>query len=108
MPIMETMERKKPRPRRSFTPEFKADSVKRCCELLEVSRAAFYERQDQTPSAKELSDAELLEKTRTIHTESKGTYGYLRVHRALRKQGEVCGRRRVRRLMRVAGLEGRA
>jgi transposase len=30
MPIMETMERKKPRPRRSFTPEFKADIVERC------------------------------------------------------------------------------
>jgi transposase len=30
MPIMETMERKKPRPRRSFTPEFKADIVDRC------------------------------------------------------------------------------
>ncbi len=27
---METMERKKPRPRRSFTPEFKADIVDRC------------------------------------------------------------------------------
>jgi transposase len=30
MPIMETMERRKPRPRRSFTPEFKADIVDRC------------------------------------------------------------------------------
>lgn len=27
---MKTMERKKPRPRRSFTPEFKADIVERC------------------------------------------------------------------------------
>jgi Transposase len=27
MPIMETMARKKPRPRRSFTPEFKAEVV---------------------------------------------------------------------------------
>jgi len=27
---METMERRKPRPRRSFTPEFKADIVERC------------------------------------------------------------------------------
>ena len=27
---METMGRKKPRPRRSFTPEFKADIVERC------------------------------------------------------------------------------
>jgi len=30
MPIMETVERNKPRPRRSFTPEFKADIVERC------------------------------------------------------------------------------
>jgi transposase len=30
MSIMETMERKKPRARRSFTPEFKADIVERC------------------------------------------------------------------------------
>jgi transposase len=30
MPIMETVERKKPRPRRSFSPEFKADIVERC------------------------------------------------------------------------------
>jgi transposase len=30
MPIMETVVRKKPRPRRSFTPEFKADIVERC------------------------------------------------------------------------------
>jgi transposase len=30
MPILETMERKKPRRRRSFTPEFKAEIVERC------------------------------------------------------------------------------
>jgi transposase len=30
MPIMETVERKKSRPRRSFTSEFKADIVERC------------------------------------------------------------------------------
>jgi transposase len=30
MPIMETMERKKPRSRRSFTPEFKAEIVELC------------------------------------------------------------------------------
>jgi transposase len=30
MPRMETMAKKKPRPRRLFTPEFKADIVRRC------------------------------------------------------------------------------
>jgi transposase InsO family protein len=82
-------------------------SVKRCCELLEVSRAAFYERLDPTPSKRELADAELTAKITAIHTESRRTYGSPRVFKALRKQGVACGRRRVRRLMRLAGLEGR-
>ena len=88
--------------------EAAAHSVKRCCELFEVSRAAYYQRKQDVPSSRELTDAELLEKIRSVHAESKGTYGYLRVHRALRDDGEEVGRRRVRRLMRQNGLEGRA
>jgi hypothetical protein len=83
-------------------------SVERACRLLEVSRAAYYERQKAEPSARDLSDAELIKKITAIHTESKGTYGYLRAHKALRKEGTECGLRRVRRLMRLCGLEGRA
>ena len=82
-------------------------SVKRCCELLEVSRAAFYERLDGTPSKRDLADAELTERITAIHDESNHTYGSPRVHKELRDQGVACGRRRVRRLMRLAGLEGR-
>ena len=82
-------------------------SVKRCCELLEVSRAAFYQRLDPTPTPRQLSDAELLEKIRAIHAESDGTYGSPRVHRELRDRGVCVGKRRVARLMRQDGLEGR-
>lgn len=42
-----------------------------------------------------------------MHAESNGTYGSPRVHRELGRRGVACGRRRVRRLMRRAGLEGR-
>jgi putative transposase len=82
-------------------------NVKRTCELLEVSRAAFYDQLDAGPPAKEQADAELTEKISAIHTESKGTYGSPRVHQVLRRKGVPCGRRRVARLMRIAGLEGR-
>jgi len=82
-------------------------SVKRCCELFEVSRAAFYERRKGEPSARALGDAELTAAIIEIHDESNGTYGSPRVHRELRKRQVVCGKRRVRRLMRLAGLEGR-
>ena len=84
-----------------------AHSVLRACELLEVSRAAFYQFLDKTPSTRAASDAELTEKITAVHAESKGTYGSPRVHAALRRQGVTCGKRRVTRIMRTAGLEGR-
>ncbi len=62
-------------------------SVQRCCELFEVSRAAYYERKKAVPSAREVTDAELTEKITAVHTESKGTYGYPRVHKELRQRG---------------------
>jgi len=83
-------------------------SVQRCCELFEVSRAAFYQRRKATPSPRALGDAELTAKITEVHTESKGTYGSPRVHAELGHRGVACGRRRIRRLMRLAGLEGRA
>lgn len=88
--------------------EVAGHSVKRCCELFEVSRAAFYERRSGEPCARTVSDAELTVNIRQIHAESDGTYGSPRVHKELNKRGVACGRRRVARLMRLAGLEGRA
>ena len=83
-------------------------SVARCCDLFEVSRAAYYQRIDATPTARQLSDDELTIKIRAIHAESNGTYGSPRVTAELRRHGDTVSRRRVRRLMRRAGLEGRA
>lgn len=82
-------------------------SVKRCCELCEISRAAYYERAKAVPSKKAITDTELAEKIAAIHKMSQGTYGSPRVHKELRDQGVEHGRRRVRRLMRQLGLEGR-
>ena len=79
----------------------------RACRLLEVSRSAYYQRKNGAPSSRQVGDAELTKKISAIHTESKGTYGSPRVHQELRHRGVECGRRRVTRLMRQAGLEGR-
>ncbi len=43
-----------------------------------------------------------------MHQESKGRYGAPRVHAELRRRGHRHGRKRVARLMRQAGLTGRA
>ena len=79
--------------------EVAGHSVMNACCLLEVSRAAYYQRRKSVPSARAVTDAELMDKITAIHAESKGTYGSPRMHRALRKQGAECGKRRVRRLI---------
>jgi transposase InsO family protein len=82
-------------------------NVAKACGLLEVSKSAYYERRKGVPSARQLSDAELLIKIKAIHKESKGTYGAPRIHRELLHRHIACGKRKVTRLMRMAGLEGR-
>jgi transposase InsO family protein len=82
-------------------------SVQKTCELFEVSRSAYYQRTTGTPSDRAITDAELTKQIKAVHAESKGTYGSPRVHKELGHRGVACGRRRVTRLMRLAGLEGR-
>jgi transposase InsO family protein len=82
-------------------------NVKRACELLEVSRAAYYTQRLGTPSARQVADAALTEQIRQAHQVSKGRYGAPRIHAELRRRGHRHGRKRVARLMRAAGLCGR-
>ena len=60
-----------------------ATTSHKACDLLEVSKSAYYERRNGVPSARQLSDAELLAKITAVHAESKGTYGAPRIHKEL-------------------------
>ena len=82
-------------------------NVKRACELLKVSRAAFYQHL-AGPSARERADAQLAVEIKAVHAESKGRYGAPRVHAQLARRGHRHGRKRVARIMRASGLRGRA
>jgi transposase InsO family protein len=82
-------------------------NVKRACELLEVSRAAYYAHHGAKPSRRARDDVALLEAITTIWDESKGTYGAPRVHAELAATDWRCSRKRVARLMRGAGLAGK-
>jgi transposase InsO family protein len=83
-------------------------NVKRACTLLKVSRAAYYTHRNGRPSARERTDAALTEKIIEVHDDSRGTYGSPRVHAELQAQGHRHSRKRIARLMRQAGLAGRA
>jgi transposase InsO family protein len=82
-------------------------TLKRACELLEVSRAAYSAQRAGRPSIRQQVDEELTERIRLAHEASKGRYGAPRIHAQLRRQGRRHGRKRVARLMRAAGLHGR-
>jgi putative transposase len=78
------------------------------CELYGVTRGGFYAWQRRHPTQREQEDAQLLELVRDVHTRSRGFYGSPRVTGQLRLDGLLVGRRRVARLMRLHGLQGRS
>ncbi|MCA1837365.1 MAG: IS3 family transposase [Gemmatimonadaceae bacterium] len=76
------------------------------CRVLRVSRSGYYAWKDRPPSKRSREDAILIEKIREVHTRSRQTYGYPRVHAELRALGVRCNRKRVARLMQKDGLRG--
>ena len=85
-------------------------NVARACELLKVSRSAYYARAAQQAvggSARDRQDAVLAERIRHHHAASKGRNGAPRIHVDLLGEGRRHGRKRVARLMRKHGLVGK-
>jgi putative transposase len=77
------------------------------CRRLGVSQSGYYAWRARPPSARATADAALTTAIRAVHRASRGTYGAPRVHAELTEEHRVrCGRKRVARLMRAAGLQG--
>ncbi len=81
-------------------------SVVRLCHVLGVSPSGSWAWRKREPSARARADAQLTARMAQIHQTSRGTYGVPRVHAELATAGIRCGRKRVARLMRQAGLVG--
>ena len=86
----------------------KADfSTKFMCERLGVTRQGYYQWRKRPPCQRPIVDAAYTAVIKRIHTESRNTYGAPRVHAELADDYNIrCGRKRVARLMRNAGLVG--
>ncbi len=77
------------------------------CRVLRVSASGYYEWCGRPPSLRAVADEALSVQIREIHAGSRATYGVPRVHAELRLGcGVRCGRKRIARLMRIAGLHG--
>lgn len=77
------------------------------CRVLRVSRSGFYAWKSRPPSKRARADEELTVTIVRIHRDSRTSYGARRVHAELRLGLQIrCGKKRVARLMRLAGIAG--
>jgi transposase InsO family protein len=74
--------------------------------LLQVSRSGYYAWRIRPESRRARRDRELTELIRQIHVDSDGVYGAAKITAELNERGYPCGRHKVARLMRLAGLKG--
>jgi len=91
---------------RSSRAERAAHPIAVLCRTLRVSRAGYYAWAGRGASAHARADEHLAAQIAAMHGRSRRTDGAPRIHAALRAQGVRCARKRVARLLRVAGLVG--
>ena len=74
------------------------------CRVLGVSPSGYYAWTNRPPSHRTVENKRLLGRMREIHTFSRETYGQPRIYAELRDDGWQVNHKRVRRLMKLAGL----
>lgn len=79
-------------------------AVRTLCRVMQVHRSGYYAWRLTPESRRAIEDRRLLGPIRQAWLESGGVYGYRKVHDDVRELGERCGKHRVARLMRGAGL----
>ena len=76
----------------------------RLCQVVGVSRSGYYAWRGRPVSVRAAANARLVEQMQRLHRQTKARYGAIKLWRALRLAGVVCGRHRVARLRRQHGL----
>jgi transposase InsO family protein len=82
-------------------------SVRDLCSVLEVSRSGYYKWRRGTESPSAQANRDLLARIRSIHEESRFTYGSPRVTQQLLRSKVPCSEKRVARLMQSHGIRAR-
>jgi len=80
-------------------------SLKSLSKILHVSRSGYYDWLGRAPSARAEADKELLGHIRVAHTKHRHAYGAEKTWRYLNESGIKCGKHRVARLRKEAGIE---
>ena len=77
------------------------------CRVLQVSRSGYYAWRQRPRSARAEADQRLLPMLCRLHQQHREQYGAVKLWRAAQAVGLPCGRHRVARLRKLAGLEAR-
>lgn len=81
--------------------------ISRMCEVLRVSRSGYYDWWLRGESERSRQDRILLTEIRRVHYSNKEAYGTVRTWREMKQTGVSCGKHRVARLRKLAGIETR-
>jgi len=80
-------------------------TIRNQCQMLKVQRSGYYAWLKEPKSARQKDDDRLLGLIKQFWLESGCVYGYRKIFKDLREIGETCGKNRVARLMKQAGLK---
>ena len=76
----------------------------RMCAVRHVSRSGVYAWQRRESSARTQATQRLIARRRVLHPQTREAYGARTMGQLLTREGLVCGRHRVARLRRLAGI----
>jgi putative transposase len=82
--------------------------VRLMCRVLEASVSGFYDWYDRPASKRAKEDTDLTEKIVIFHCGSGCTYGSPRIYKDMKAAGYRLGEKRVARLMKRQGIQGKA
>lgn len=74
------------------------------CAILKIKRSSYYQWHKRPEPNRVKLDKELAERIKKIHTDSYGTYGQRRIKLKLKKEGIICSKKRVKRIMDENGI----
>jgi putative transposase len=89
---------------RAHQDQFKVSPM---CRALEASRSGYYGWRYGKESKRSEQNRTVLVEIQKVHEQNREAYGAVKTWRELEAQGIVCGRHRVARLRRQAGIEAR-
>lgn len=81
--------------------------ITRFCQILGVARSGYHDWKKRGESRRSQQDRELLARIREVHRASREAYGAVKTWYELKSHGITCGKHRVARLRRQAGIEAR-